>query len=493
MTAPPVGRPTLAEYQAAVARLDQCGDDPLLKRCRPELGADGLPGADGGSFGAVYRLHDPLYGQDWALKCFLRAEPDRDHRYRAIAACLAGAPGTWRTEVRYLAKGLWARERWWPVVLMEWVTGARLTDWIDALLDERPEQAGAELRRLAHRFAGAVHRMHRSGISHGDLQSGNVLVTSDTQVRFVDYDAMTVPAWSARPREDGHPDFRLPRETERGPDGATAMRHTASSSARAPFHDQAALVALHRDRFPSHVIHASLVMLSHDLSLWERLHQPGADHLLVSRTDFRDPAGSERWPVLLDHRRQEVRSTARRLRDLLDTPAGRQPDLEPQPEVTPATSVRTGMMWRSGTGAPASTLPFLDLGLLGEHARAGAAGVPRSPGRPQPPGAPDPSGAPDHSSVLGPSGVPDHSGVPDASGGPDPSGGLRPAGPAGDAAALAADGSVSGPPDDGSGHSPASFRPFLLPMWQVVTAGGVLLVLLATVVFMLVMSLDPAR
>ncbi|WP_432057737.1 protein kinase domain-containing protein [Streptomyces sp. bgisy022] len=457
---PPGRRPTLADYQAAVARLDRCSEDPLLKRCRPECGADGLPGADGGTFGAVYRLHDPQDGRDWALKCFLRAEPGRERRYREIAACLAGDRGTWRTEVRHLANGLWVREQWWPVVVMEWVAGARLTDWIDVLLDERPERAGDELRRVAHRFAVAVHRMHRSGISHGDLQSGNVLVTSDTQVRFVDYDAMTVPAWTDRPREDGHPDFRLPREGERGPDGATELRHTASGSARAPFGDEAALAALHRDRFPSHVIHASLLMLSHDVSLWSRLHQPGADHLLVSRTDFRDPAGSRGWPVLLDHERREVRSAALRLRELLDTPADEQPDLEPRPEVASVPGVRTSMVWRSRTGVPASPRPFLDPGTL---AAPGGAGRTAPPSR-EAPDVPETSGRPGPSDVLEP-----------------PVGGT-------DADAGAAD----GPPDDGPGSLPATFRRVPPLTRSVVTAGGVLLlVVLATVAF--VVSLVVAR
>ncbi|MEU5322881.1 AarF/UbiB family protein [Streptomyces sp. NPDC021056] len=369
------GRPNLTDYQSAVARLETCSEEPRLKRCAPRLGADGQPGANGGSFGAVYRLEDPEDGRSWALKCFLRDEPDRARRYRSIADCLDQARGSWRTEVHYVEKGLWVHERWWPVVLMEWVAGARLTDWIDTLLEQRPGEASAELRRLAHRFAAAVHQMHRSGISHGDLQSGNVLVAADTSMRFVDYDAMTVPDWSLPPlREDGHPDFRLPREGERGPDGATEVRHTAptagtsgttfasSTSTNVPLQEPDALVAIHRDRFPSHVIHSALVMLSHDTSLWAGLHRPGADHLLLSRKDFRDPSRSTPWRTLLGHRTLEVRDTAARLRALLDCPVQLQPDLEPPSEVGRQQGVLERMAYRSTTGSPLGPRPFLDLG-----------------------------------------------------------------------------------------------------------------------------------
>ncbi|BFO21432.1 hypothetical protein SHKM778_78200 [Streptomyces sp. KM77-8] len=264
----------------------------------PAEAGHGRPaGADGGTFGAVYRLDDPRDGDSWALKCFLRDEPDRERRYREIARSLEGAQGAWRAEVRYLEHGLWVRGQWWPVVLMEWVPGLRLTDWIDGLLARREDTAPAELRRVAHRFAGAVYQMHRSGISHGDLQSGNVLVTAGTEVRFVDYDAMTAPGWPA-PR-----DARTDTRTSGSPRGRTGPgRHDRAAPhggrrryRRGPVHgryldgdsapgDRRA----HGDApgpLPSHVIHASLVMLSHDVSLWEALHRPGSDHLLLSRRD----------------------------------------------------------------------------------------------------------------------------------------------------------------------------------------------------------------
>ncbi|MET7455814.1 hypothetical protein ABZT03_28770 [Streptomyces sp. NPDC005574] len=374
MRTPSGSWPTLVDFQSAVARLEQCGEEPRLKRCRPRLDADGQPGADCGSFGAVYRLEDPQDGRLWALKCFTRDEPHRKDRYREIANCLRGARGSWRTEVHYLHNGLWVQARWWPVVLMEWAPGKRLTEWVDQLLDQRRRDTADELRRLAYRFASAVYQMHRSGISHGDLQSGNILVTAETEVRFVDYDAMTVPTWSLPPRrEDGHPDFRLPREGERGPDGATQIRHTEvavgtvftpSTANGIPIQEPDALVAMHRDRFPSHVIYSTLVMLSHDLSLWKTLHQPGSDHLLLSRKDFRDPAQSAAWRTLLNHNVDEVRGMARRLLALLQCPVDLQPDLEPQPEVASQADVLRPMAYRPTTGPRPATRPFLDLGIF---------------------------------------------------------------------------------------------------------------------------------
>ncbi|MEU9286663.1 hypothetical protein AB0D57_18570 [Streptomyces sp. NPDC048275] len=356
MLTPGGQRPTLSDYQNTVGQLHRFAQDPRLTRATPRRGADGQPGANGGSFGAVYRLDDPDDNRSWALKCFLRDEPDRRHRYEQISACLSSVRAPWHAEVHYLERGLYVGGNWWPVVLMEWIPGQRITGWIDRLIDENPADLASQFTRAARKFAAAVYQMHRCGISHGDLQSGNVLVLPNGAIRFVDYDAMTVPTYSCLPRrEDGHPDFRLPRRDEWGVDDGTSTHirgsavHistfiTDSTTMSVNLPPQDGTAAMHRDRFPSQVIHSALVMLSEAPELWTELHRPGADHLLLSRRDFRNPVASERWERLLKHPRPRVRDTANRLHGMLGSMADALPDRGGN---TPRVRARAGMAARA--------------------------------------------------------------------------------------------------------------------------------------------------
>ncbi|MFE3323351.1 hypothetical protein [Streptomyces sp. NPDC059176] len=385
MLTPGAPRPTLSSYQNTVAKLAMFAEDPRLKRAVPRLGADGQPGADGGSFGAVYRLEDPEDGRDWALKCFLRDEPDRRTRYQRVSDCLASVHDSWRAEVHYVDRGLFVAGTWWPVLLMEWIDGQRLTRWIDELFHDDPPDLKPRFKRAAREFTDAVYAMHRRGIGHGDLQSGNVLVVPDGAFRFVDYDAMTVPDFQDVPRhEDGHPDFRLPREDEQGAGDGTStvdrlslvrtgtfIADSSPAGAGLPSPDGAA--AMHRDRFPSHVIHSALVMLGEAPELWAELHRPGGDHLLLSRTDLRNPNESQRWKRLLGHPNDRVRGTAQRLCGMLGSPAAALPDLEPLAEVADPQPFLTAMGWRLATEQATHQRPFLDLDALATARRLASA------------------------------------------------------------------------------------------------------------------------
>ena len=68
--------------------------------------------------------------------------------------------------------------KWYPVILMEWVQGETLFNWVR----DRCREGNAEaVAFLADRWLDAVKELGDAGIAHGDLQHGNVMVTPQTR------------------------------------------------------------------------------------------------------------------------------------------------------------------------------------------------------------------------------------------------------------------------------------------------------------------------
>ncbi|MFN3333762.1 MAG: hypothetical protein ACK47M_14745, partial [Caldilinea sp.] len=106
-------------------------------------------------------------------------------------------------------------------------------------------------------------------IAHGDLQHGNLIVVQG-RLKLIDYDGMYVPALAGRrSHEVGHRNYQHPQRSEVtfGPE---------------------------IDHFSSWIIYTSLVALTAEPSLWQRL-RGGDECLLFRREDFVAP---ERSPTL---------------------------------------------------------------------------------------------------------------------------------------------------------------------------------------------------
>jgi nucleotide-binding universal stress UspA family protein len=69
-----------------------------------------------------------------------------------------------------------------PYLVMEYIEGARLSDWI-----ERAPIAAEEAARLGVKFALALHEIHRQDVIHLDLKSANVLYRASGEAALVDF------------------------------------------------------------------------------------------------------------------------------------------------------------------------------------------------------------------------------------------------------------------------------------------------------------------
>src|SRR5712691_500097 len=69
-----------------------------------------------------------------------------------------------------------------PYLVMEYIDGARLSDWI-----EKTPIAPAEVARLGTKLALALHEIHRQDVIHLDLKSANVLYRPGGEAALVDF------------------------------------------------------------------------------------------------------------------------------------------------------------------------------------------------------------------------------------------------------------------------------------------------------------------
>ncbi|HVR83335.1 MAG TPA: hypothetical protein VMU54_03430 [Planctomycetota bacterium] len=255
--------PTMSDFQEAIQSPKLCFSDPALRSGTPALNALGLPQPVTGGFASVYQVAAGK-GRSWAVRCFLHRIPDLQERYALIARALKAKRLPSTVEFEYLPDGIRIKGAWYPVLKMEWVDGDTLGVHVKKIL-ESPKA----ITKLADRWAELVESLERSGIAHGDLQHGNVLVRGG-EFKLIDYDGMFVPALKGRgSHEKGHPAYQHSQRTGRDFDAEI-------------------------DRFSALVIYVSLLAVAKEPRLWSRFHDD--DHLLFRRADFESPQTS---PLLL--------------------------------------------------------------------------------------------------------------------------------------------------------------------------------------------------
>ncbi|MFC8965091.1 hypothetical protein [Streptomyces sp. NPDC057094] len=344
--------PSGAAYAEALQHTQLCFQHPELKGARPELTKLGLPRAISGAFASVFSLTSAVSGQRYAIKCFTRHVPDQEDRYQAISSRLAQLDPAelsqpWNLGFEYLPDAISVGRGRYPCLKMEWTEAVTLSSWL-----ENNHSHPFAVDRLADRFEALTRDLAAHEIAHGDLQHGNLLVASDDTLRLVDYDGMYVPALAGKGgTERGHRNYQSPM---RGNDdfGATL------------------------DRFSAWVIFLSLKAIATDPALWNRLHEPSGEFLLLTEEDFKSPGGSTRLQTLLAHPDPTVNGLADHVRSLAFQPLDVLPPLAvavPRPRTTAATAASAGSS--SGTAAAPAAAGGLP-GWMTGHVSSQAASTP---------------------------------------------------------------------------------------------------------------------
>lgn len=304
------------DFNEAIQNPKLAFSDPDLKASEAVVGAHGLPLPRSGNFADVYQLRG-LDGRDWAVKCFTRPVVGLDERYARVTETLASCGLPFTIEFTYLDKGIQVGGAWRPVLKMEWIEGLLLNQVVREKADN-PKRLSA----LGQMWSKLCKRLRDSGIAHGDLQHGNVLLVEGSRagaygLKLIDYDGMYVPELANRPAgESGHPAYQHL--------GRTAKTYSPDL-----------------DRFPHLVIATALKALEVGGSdLWNRYDT--GDNLLFNQNDFRNPAESKLMRELWETGDSRVRALVGRLAIACGKPIPQTPwldeivsDGEPLPLETP--------------------------------------------------------------------------------------------------------------------------------------------------------------
>ena len=203
--------PTVGQYAEVIKASTKSPDEYFdkLKHLRPVLDSNGEPIVSSGNFAVVFKMKDE-YGKQYAVRCFHRAQQEREKNYKLICDELAKVSSPYLSPIRYCDKELFVESDEYPVLLMDWVDGMTLDKYIRKIIDDKKI-----LRQLTDNFRKLAIWLLNQPFAHGDLKPDNILVKDDGSLVLVDYDGMFVPAMQGqRAREIGSPDFRNPSRTE---------------------------------------------------------------------------------------------------------------------------------------------------------------------------------------------------------------------------------------------------------------------------------------
>lgn len=251
--------PSARYFTEAIQCPSVCFSHPLLRATLPAVDRLGMPLVTSGQFAYVYKLKSQNGDGDFAVRCFRGYLGDRDQRYRAIQEHLWSSPVSYLSEFSYASEGILVGGNRFPILFMKWIDGPTLDLYVSEML-HRPDV----LLHLSEEWLRLLQALQTSGIAHGDLQHGNIIVEHG-QLRLVDHDGIFVPkmaGWTAS--EVGHQHYQHPQ------------RDSLNFDERL-------------DRFSSLVIYLSLIALAEQPSLWQEFHD---ENLLFTKTDFAAPNAS---------------------------------------------------------------------------------------------------------------------------------------------------------------------------------------------------------
>ena len=257
--------PLISEYVEAVRNAEDNFDK--LRNLRPVTDGNGNPVMTSGNFAVVFKMRDEKNDKLYAVKCFLKDQPNRAENYRMIAEELEYVSSSFLTKFQYLDNELFvdsanADGEEFPVLLMDWVEGTNLDQYIRQHLHDT-----YQLHLLAYQFSRLALWLMPQPFAHGDLKPDNIMVREDGILVLIDYDGMFVPAMKGqKAREMGSPDFRHPARTED------------------TFNE-------HIDDFSLASILLSLRVIAEEPALLEKYGT--ADRLLFSEKDYRNIQGCQ--------------------------------------------------------------------------------------------------------------------------------------------------------------------------------------------------------
>ncbi|MDX6695780.1 MAG: hypothetical protein QOF02_3383 [Blastocatellia bacterium] len=290
----PTNWPSARQFAEAIQCPALCFINPRLRDTLPAVDRLGMPLVTSGQFAYVYKLK-PAGGGAFAVRCFRGHLGDRERRYQLIDEHLRRERIPALAGFGYEPQGILVNGRRFPILAMEWIEGPTL----DVYLDEAVKRKEV-LLHLADEWLRLIESLRAAGVSHGDLQHGNIIVERGA-LRLVDLDGMFVPAMSGwQACEMGHQHYQHP-------------------SRDALFFDA------NLDNFSALVVYLSLIALAERPELWTQHHD---ENLIFTKADFTGPDDSALFRKI-----KEIGPEHKKLAEVLET-AARSSDPSSAPLIT---------------------------------------------------------------------------------------------------------------------------------------------------------------
>ena len=278
--------PTPADYAQAVGGYpDVCLLDPKLKGGKPKKTPANQLHVYTGGFSTVFPI-DVVYN-NYALRCWYKEIGDSKNRYEKIDDYLKQVQLPYFVGFEYVPEGILIDGKKWPITRMEWVNGETLRDFIEHNLHDPNIFA-----IVADEFQKMFESLHVHNISHGDLQSGNIMLRKngkDISIKLIDYDSLFVPALRGhKSPTPGLPEYQHPSRND--------------------------ICDEKMDYFSELVIYLSFLSLSENTKLWNECKGKTEKGLLFSGDDLENPGQSDIFKEL-DSLSPEIQKLTATLKD----------------------------------------------------------------------------------------------------------------------------------------------------------------------------------
>lgn len=229
-----------------------------------------LPWSASGGFACVFKYQTSNPNKFWAVRCFNQSTSTFDTHYKKVSHYLKNIPCTdYFIDFTFLDEGIRVNGNIYPLLRMEWVEGKDLKSFIKDNLNDP-----SRLIELGKAWLKLSKELHDSGIAHGDLQHGNILIdelNGGINIKLIDYDSLYFA-------QDGN---SIDDEIK----GVEGYQH--------PLRDSLQKQCLQIDFFSQWVILISIFALAQEPILWQKYNLDNTERLLFSRKDFEDPEYAE--------------------------------------------------------------------------------------------------------------------------------------------------------------------------------------------------------
>jgi len=217
-----------------------------------------------------------------AVKCWTADIGQAEKRIQFVSEYLQKIQSSYFVNIYYHEKALLINEEKHPILVMNWIEGKNLKDYLNENIGDK-----FEVLKLAANFLTMVKFFHQKKIAHGDLQHGNILVKSNGELIVIDYDSMFVEGL-----EEMNDNIK----------GLSEYQHPSR---------QRNLKSHYRlDYFSELIIYLSLLIYAEDNSYWNYK----TEFLVFSKEDLLQPERSMLMAKLLKSNNQKISKLVAKLK-----------------------------------------------------------------------------------------------------------------------------------------------------------------------------------